>query len=290
MQWIHRQIREHQPWKISIAEDLQQNPWITREPDAGGAGFNAQWDAGFIHPVRRAITVQEDAFRDMGDVQRALESRYNGDAFQRVVYTESHDEVANGKRRVPEDVWPGHADSWYSKKRSTLGAGLVFTAPGIPMIFQGQEFLQYGWFDDSKELDWNWGDRLSGIRLLYRDLMRLRRNWFNNTRGLRGQHINVFHRNDDNKVIAFHRWDQGGDGDDVIVLANFSADGFPSYNVGVPSPGTWYVRLNSDWNGYSSDFQNFESHHTRANPQPRHGLACSADVGVGPYSLIILSQ
>ncbi len=45
------------------------------------------------------------------------------------------DEVANGKARVPEEIWHGNAASWYSKKRSTLGAALVFTAPGIPMIF-----------------------------------------------------------------------------------------------------------------------------------------------------------
>ncbi len=35
---------------------------------------------------------------------------------------------------------PGKADSWYAKKRSTLGAALVLTAPGIPMLFMGQEF------------------------------------------------------------------------------------------------------------------------------------------------------
>lgn len=40
--------------------------------------------------------------------------RYGGDALSRVIYTESHDEVANGRTRVPEEIWPGNADSWYS--------------------------------------------------------------------------------------------------------------------------------------------------------------------------------
>ena len=41
------------------------------------------------------------------------------------------------------------------------------------------------------------------IHLRYRDLVRLGRNWYNQTRGLRGQHINVHHVNNTDKVIAF---------------------------------------------------------------------------------------
>jgi 1,4-alpha-glucan branching enzyme len=38
------------------------------------------------------------------------------------------------------DLW--QFDGWYARKRSTLAAAMVFTAPGIPMLFQGQEFLE----------------------------------------------------------------------------------------------------------------------------------------------------
>ena len=61
----------------------------------------------------------------MLSVAGAISNRYNNDAFRRVIYTESHDEVANGKARVPEEVWPQNADSLFAKKRSTLGAGIV---------------------------------------------------------------------------------------------------------------------------------------------------------------------
>ena len=87
------------------------------------------------------------------------------------------------------------------------------------MLFQGQEFREWGsWSDNPREnpnamLDWSKKDRFRGIFELYRDLCRLRRNWFNNTRGLRGQNLNVFHINDGAKVIAFHRWADGGPGD-----------------------------------------------------------------------------
>ncbi len=44
------------------------------------------------------------------------------------------------------------------------------------------------------------------------DAIRLKRNWNDNTRGLRGNGINVWHVNNSGKVIAFHRWMDGGAG------------------------------------------------------------------------------
>src|SRR5205823_1842481 len=122
-----------QPWKLMIAEDLDGNEWLTKRTGAGGAGFDSQWDAGFFHPIEDAVVAAADSDRSMYAVRDALVRSYNGQATQRVVYTESHDEVANGKQRIPERIWPGNAASYYSKKRSTLGAALVMTAPGIPM-------------------------------------------------------------------------------------------------------------------------------------------------------------
>ena len=290
LQWIHNEIRSTQPWKITIAEDLQNNEWITKGTDVGGAGFGSQWDAGFVHPIRDAVIAQSDADRNLYAVRDALYHRYNGDAEQRVIYTESHDEVANGHARVPEEIWPGNAGSWFSRKRSILGAALVFTAPGVPLIFQGQEFLEDEYFRDSTPLDWTKLDTYGGINALYRDLIRLRRNWFNQTRGLRGQHINVHHVNNTDKVIAFHRWETSGPSDDVVIVANFGNRSYDSYSLGFPRAGYWRVRFNSDWQGYSADFGNQLGYDTSASAGPRDGLPFEANVGVGSYSVLILSQ
>jgi 1,4-alpha-glucan branching enzyme len=290
MQWINNEIRATQPWKITIAEDLQNNEWITKDTGAGGAGFGSQWDASFVHAVRQAITTGNDADRNMGAVRNALLHNYNNSAFQRVIYTESHDEVANGRSRVPEEIWPGNAGSWFSKKRSTLGAALVLTAPGIPMIFQGQEFLEDRYFRDDVPLDWMKLQTNSGINLLYRDLIQLRRNWRDQTRGLRGQHINVFHVNNWNKLIAFQRWENGGAGDDVVVVANFADRSYDNYEIGMPRQGMWRVRFNSDWQGYDPDFGNKLGYDTQAGGETLDGMPFRANVGIGPYSVIVLSQ
>lgn len=290
MQRINREIDEKYPWKISIAEDLQNSPWLTRETRGGGAGFDAQWDASFVHPVRKAIIAPDDSLRDMYAVREAIYARYNGDAFERVIYTESHDEVANGKERTPEEIWPGNAGSWFSRKRSTLGAVLAFTSPGIPMIFQGQEILEDQWFHDTDPIDWSKLVTYSGIHAMYRDLMRLRRNWHNRSAGLRGQHVNVFHLNDADKVIAFHRWEHGGPGDDVVVVVNMSNRSYDSYTIGFPREGRWHVRFNSDGEGYGGDFGNHPGYDTVGYGGEKDGMSCHGNIGIGPYSALILSQ
>ncbi|MFY7895071.1 MAG: alpha-amylase family glycosyl hydrolase [Phycisphaerales bacterium] len=288
MQYCNNEIDASQGWKISIAEDLQNNDFITRTTGAGGAGFDSQWDARFVHPIRDAIITGTDSNRNMFSVRDAISAYYNGSATQRVIYTESHDEVANGKSRVPEEIWPGNAGSWASKKRSTLGAGLVMTSPGIPMIFQGQEVLEDGFFADTDPVDWTKATTYAGIQTMYRDLIRLRRNWFDTTRGLRGNNTNVHHIN--NKVIAYHRWQNGGARDDVIIVANFGNASYNSYNIGFPRAGTWRVRFNSDWNGYSSDFANTNSYDTTAFSGAKDGMGFNGNIGIGPYSIIIMSQ
>jgi 1,4-alpha-glucan branching enzyme len=290
MQWINGLITQRQPWKFCIAEDMKENEWLTKDTGAGGAGFGAQWGAALVSTIRAAIIDTNDAARDMNALAAILQQRYNSDAFQRVIYTESHDADSNGSQRVPEMIWPGNATSWYSKKRSTLGAALIMTAPGIPMIFMGQEFLCGGWFDPSTPLDWFNATAHPGITQLYRDLIHLRRNWFNNTRGLRGHNVHLHHVDNGNKVIAYHRWDQGGSGDDVIVVTNFSIQTLSNYSIGFPRNGLWRVRFNSDWNGYDATFGNSPSYDTNADGGPYDSMPFSGNIEIGPYSAVILTQ
>jgi 1,4-alpha-glucan branching enzyme len=286
MRQINRAINDRWPWKLSIAEDMQQNDAIVH---ADGAGFDTQWDAAFVHPVRRALTAALDEWRNMFDVRAAIEKRYGSDAFARVVYTESHDEVAtsSGNARLSVAISPGNGSGYHALKRSTLGAALLFTVPGIPMIFQGQEFASCQGFSDAL-LEWTPG--AGDIVGLYRDLAHLRRNWFDNTRGLRGQGLYILPPNDGAKVMAFQRWDEHGPGDDVLVVLNFSALPFDSYRLGFPDRGLWRLRFNSDWTGYSSSFGGHISADVIAEGPPMDGLQTSAEISMGAYTALIFSR
>lgn len=290
MQRINREVQQRFPGKISIAEDMQSDERVTKQVDAGGAGFNAQWDSQFVHPVRRAIIGLEDNSRDIGAVVQAIEHRFDMDAFRRVIYTESHDEVANGRARVPEEIWPGKVDSWFSKKRSTLGGALVLTSPGIPMLFEGQELLEDRWFQDSVPIDWSRAEDQNGILRMYRDLIALRRNLAHMTRGLCGQGLHVYHCDEDKKAIAFHRWDRQGPGDSVVVVVNLRDDNLDDFTIGFPREGLWKARFNSDSSTYGADFANNVTPDVEAKSEECDGLPCSGNVSIGPYTVALFSQ
>ena len=289
-QWVNREVHAYKPSAITIAEDLQDNAYLTKPDSEGGAGFSTQWDAAFVHPIRDVITQSDDAGRDMNKVRDALYHAYDGDAFRRVVYTESHDEVANGKARVPSEIDSDDPDAWFAQKRSTLGLALVLTAPGIPMLFQGQEFLVDGWFQDADELDWDQASEHGGIIKLTEKLIRLRRNLDGNTKGLTGQRIEVFHINHRNKVVAFQRGFDGGPGDDVVVIANFANQHFEQYQFGLPAGGMWRRRFSSDRRMYSEDFAGQASGDIQAESSAYDGKPFSGRIELPPYTALIYSQ
>jgi 1,4-alpha-glucan branching enzyme len=280
--------------KLSVAEDLKDNRWIVKRGD-GGAGFDAQWGSEFYWALHDALVAARDEERDVLRLRRALEDRYSADAFSRVIYTETHDEVRpdRNRSRLPEEITPGAPASWHAKKRSTLGAAVVLTAPGIPMLFQGQELLSGGGWTPSTPVDWALLSRFGGIQRLYRDLIRARRDLDHNTRGLSGHHIHVHHVNAADKVLAFHRWDRGGPGDDVVVVVNLGAKRFESYSLGFPRAGLWWCRVNTDAATYDPSFGDLGSTHTTAGPtdagDPDH-MPCRGCVPLAPYSVLILSQ
>ncbi|MCO8123151.1 alpha-amylase family glycosyl hydrolase [Stieleria sp. TO1_6] len=289
-QWVNREIHAMRPDAITIAEDLQNNDYLTKSDIEGGAGFSTQWDAGFVHPIRDVLTQSSDAGRDMNKVRDALYHNYNGDAFQRVVYTESHDEVANGKSRVPSEVDEQDPDSWFAQKRATLGLALVMTAPGIPMLFQGQELLQAGWFKDSQPLDWRNAKEHAGIIQLCSDLISLRRNQSGVSKGLTGQSVDVFHFNQSGKVIGYRRSERGGPGDDVVVIVNFANQLYEQYQFGLPAAGTWVRRFSSDRTAYSDDFGGAASGTINANESPYDNQPYCGVVHLPPYTALIYSQ
>ena len=130
--------RERQPWKLTIAEDHQSDPAITSPTAEGGAGFGAQWDVGVPPPrPRRRSSRATTRTATWASSRPRSSARVAGAPLTRVIYTESHDDVANGQVRVPESITPGAADSWWAKKRAVLGSVLVLTVARHPDAVPG---------------------------------------------------------------------------------------------------------------------------------------------------------
>jgi 1,4-alpha-glucan branching enzyme len=225
----------------------------------------------------------------------------NNDAYKLVKYVDSHDEAANGKSRLHQEI-AGYSQSgfandatYWSKKKNIIGHALAVFSPGIPMFLQGDECMTKKHFMDGSDMVYNFNEtyansKYTGIVTAFGDINRLKRNWNNDTRGLKGSAINVFHVNDKDNVIAFHRWDRGGTGDDVLVLVNLGNTDFDSYNIGVPRSGNWYCRFNSDSTQYDEAFGNFGCKTTHANSGHKDGLDYNMNVEVPKLSTLVYSQ
>ena len=275
---INAMIHTNYTGKISIAEDVYNYD-----------GFDSTWDTGLPGYVTPVLTPTSDASRNMTVVANAVQYNYNygGSASsKRVAYLESHDVVGdlNGGVRLVTAIDPDTPNSYWARKRSTLGAAVTLTAPGVPMIFQGQEMLENQAFDSNLPVDWTKTNTYSGIVQLYRDLITARRDLKGYTPGLEGDQCSMLQVDNTSKLVAFHRWKSGTTNQDAVVIANFANVNYPVYNLNFPYAGTWYVHFNTDSTNYSSDFGNNGSTVVTAGGNP-----VQASVAIGPYSALILS-
>lgn len=238
------------PGAMMIAEDCSVNSYLTRPVRDGGCGFDAQWGLNFPHSLR-AMSGLPVPFPV--DFTQELTADYNGDCFQKVIFADSHDTAANGQVRLNEAVQPGNGESARARQYTLLASTVTLTAPGVPMLVQGQEFMEDGDFSTWKALEWSKAEQFSGIVTAHQHLVDLRLNAYNNTAGLAGQNTHLFHVDATNSVYAYHRWLNGGKQDDVYVVLNFGDGDFDDYRLWVPVAGRWTVRFNSSWDGYRTD-------------------------------------
>jgi maltooligosyltrehalose trehalohydrolase len=142
---------------VLIAENEPQDTRLVRPLDQGGYGFDALWNDDFHHSAMVALTGRAEAyFSDTrGEPQEFISAAKYGYLFQGqhyhwqrkprgtpswglesdnfVNFLENHDQVANSAygRRGHQLTSPG---------RFRAMTALLLLMPGIPMLFQGQEF------------------------------------------------------------------------------------------------------------------------------------------------------
>ncbi len=271
----------------SVAEDLKGWDGITRAASTGGFGFDAQWD-GFGYGITSLLSDPNDDARDLGAVASALSGTYAGDPFARLLFTEDHDTVGNGGARLPAHIDAANPTSWAARKRSMLGAVLLLTAPGVPMLFMGQESLNV---DPFLSPPLPLATATAGgqkIAAFYKDMIHLRRGLGSGAGGLLDKEVEVFHRNDTAKVIAYRR--HGTSNEDVIVVVNLKNKAYAQYDIGVPDAGPWRVRLNTDHLAYGDDFVEGQSGSIIATATAKDGKPFSLPLQLGAYGAMVLTR
>jgi 1,4-alpha-glucan branching enzyme len=284
---------------IQNAEHWPVDPSIVTPGSSGGAGFDVLQHDALRNAVRGAIgqsSAGAGAQVDLDTVAGTLYPPGFAHAWQAVTCVENHDIVKVGQQpRIPRLADGSNARSWYARSRSRVATSLLVTAPGIPQIFMGQEFLEDKQWDcepASSDLIW-WGGLAGGtdpamvnhLRFA-QDLIRLR--WAQPA--IRGDNVRVFHVHNDNRVIGFHRWIEGI-GKDVIVVATLAESTWYGYWIGFPWAGPWLEVFNSD------------VYDTWVNPQvagngggiyvgggPMHGFSASAPIVIPANGVVVFAR
>jgi 1,4-alpha-glucan branching enzyme len=303
--WIFLQhctgtVRHTDPAVCQAAEYWPRNPFVTESPAIGGAGFDVAWNDGFREAVRAAIATAsagEHASVDLDWVAREIVNPGFRDGWRAVNYLESHDEIYRDREpRVARLADPSDSRSWYARSRSRVGAALVLTSPGMPMLFMGQEILEdKNWSDDPANhpdtLIW-WDGLFRGEKAMVdmhrcvRDLVALRRS----LDALQYGHTRVFHVDTLGRVMAFHRWIEGR-GEDVVVISSLRDRNHYGYRIGLPQPGRWREVFNTDvYDNWVNPRVAGNGGSIETSPAPLHGFAQSAELVLPANAVIVLMR
>lgn len=234
MHWIVQQAKEHTGAKpfYTVAEHIPETPTIT-----GIDGpMDGCWHDSLYHCVLEHIC--GDTF-DLERLKDAIDCKRQGflGVTNVVNYTTNHDH-----NRVMVELGDREIFNEEAFKRAKLGAVLVVTAIGVPLIWMGEEFGEYKpKTPESAKIDWTLlgNEQNRSLFDYYKGLISLRK-----TNGaLFSETIDFFYEDPDSKVLAYVRWND--EGSRVVVVANFSDDFLGGYTVSnFPENGTWH-----EWTG-----------------------------------------
>jgi len=243
------------PAAVNIAEYWGPESAVVRDRTQGGAGFDANWHDGLRRSIRSVIgdaTGGQSAALTWQPVVDQLRAPGFRDAWRAVQYVESHDEVYRDRGpRIPLlAAGGGNTRTWYATSRSRVALGLILTAPGIPMLFMGQEFYEdKRWDDDVPNhpgalIYWDGLERdktMSDFHRFTRDLAWLRRRH----PASRGEGIRTVSMENGPRVLVFQRWVESV-GRDVMVVVSLNEFTLFGYQIPLPFAGAWLEVFNSD--------------------------------------------
>jgi len=267
----------------TIAEESTAWPAVSRPTYVGGLGFGYKWNMGWMHDTLSYIS-HDPVHRRWHHHHLSFGLLY---AFsENFVLPLSHDEVVHGKGslfgRMPGDDW---------QRCANLRAyfGFMFAHPGKKLMFMGGEFGQRREWNHDSSLDWHLLEQPlhRGLQQLVRDLNHL----YRQTPALHEMDCEAagfewIEANDnDNSVLTFLRRGRGNGF--IVTVCNFTPVVRERYRIGVPLPGHYVERLNTDSVIYGgSNVGNLGG--VAAEPRASHGRPHSIELTLPPLATLLL--
>jgi len=269
----------------TAAEESTAWQMVSRPVYVGGLGFGFKWNMGWMHDTLSYVS-RDPIHRKYhhNDLTFGLLYAFH----ENFILPLSHDEVVHGKGsllgKMPGDRW---------QKFANLRAYFAFmwTHPGKKLLFMGGEFGQEREWNHDWGLDW--GSLAepfhAGVQLLVRDLNRLYRAtpalhlldcepegfaWIDAANGAESV-LSYLRRSRDPNELA-------------VIVCNFTPVPRHDYRIGVPRPGRYLERVNTDAGVYGgSGVGNAGA--VEAEPHPMHGHGHSLRLHLPPLGVLIFT-
>lgn len=255
LRYTNNMLGHTRPDAITVAEESTDYPGVTLPPGCNGLGFYYKWNMGWMHDTLSYMQ-QDPVHRKYQHDKMTFGMLYAYS--ENFILPLSHDEVVHGKRslldRMPGDVWQKFANlrAYY---------GFMWAFPGKKLLFMGGKFAQgREWNHDSSQ-DWHLLDEPEGwhrgVQQLVKDLnhcYRAQPPLYQLDFQPEGFEWRVVDDRE-NSVFAFVRRDRQGN--EVLVVSNFTPVPRQGYRIGINQPGRWCEILNTDsWHYHGSNLGN----------------------------------
>jgi 1,4-alpha-glucan branching enzyme len=227
----------------TAAEESTAWPMVSRPTYLGGLGFGYKWNMGWMHDTLRYMS-RDPVHRKYHHNDLTFGLLYS--FHENFILPLSHDEVVHGKGSLIGKM-PG--DRWQRFANLRAYFGFMWTHPGKKLLFMGGEFAQEREWNHDRSLDWHLlADPMHrGVQNVVRDLNRLYRE-------LPALHEldtdpEGFHWIDANSAVdstlSYMRFSRDPH-DLAVIVCNFTPVPHEGYRIGVPRPGRYRERFNSD--------------------------------------------
>jgi 1,4-alpha-glucan branching enzyme len=282
LQRLNRLVHEEHPDVLTMAEESTAWPGITRPVAEGGLGFDLKWNMGWMHDTL-SYFARDPIYRQYHHNELTFPFTYaHSECY---ILPLSHDEVVHLKRsllaKMPGDRW-----QQFANLRALYAA--MYTHPGKKLLFMGGEFGQWSEWSEARELDWYLLEEtdhralqryVAALNTLYASEPALHEldcspqgfAWID---GSDAAH----------SVIAFVR-SAADPADFLIIIYNLTPVPHPEYRIGVPVPGSYHLRFNSDDPTFGGSGYPLPAV-LQSSDEPWHGCSHSVLAALPPLSVI----
>ena len=232
LHWITQEAKQAAGSKpfYNIGEHVPEKPDIV----APNGPMDSCWHDSFCHTLSSHLLGETFDLKQLQQVLDAKQQGYPEGAAKVVNYLSNHDQprllASLGEHSILDEA---------AFKRAKLGAVLLVTAVGTPLIWMGEEFNEFTelTLEKSENLTRSRleNDSNQGLFEFYKGLISIRKQ----NPALHTSNIQFFHENPEQKIFAYVRWNEQGSR--IVVIANLSDQFLANYVVPqFPDNGRWH--------------------------------------------------